>query len=117
MPSSPLQFVYAQTQPHPPIANSLLGRCRKRRRPIGAALGQQCPGDARHLVGKRHRDHLERFAGEKLCEPGIRLWLTQLLARRPFKVVAVALANKMARIAWALLAKGGTYRAPQLVAA
>ena len=39
-------------------------------------------------------------------------WLTQLLARRPFKVVAVALANKMARIAWALLAKGGTYRAP-----
>ena len=33
--------------------------------------------------------------------------LTQLLARWPFKVVAVALANKMARIAWALLAKGG----------
>jgi transposase len=30
-------------------------------------------------------------------------WLTQLLARKPFKVVAVALANKMARIAWALL--------------
>ena len=29
-------------------------------------------------------------------------WLTQLLARKPFKVVAVALANKMARIAWAL---------------
>ena len=44
-------------------------------------------------------------------------WLTQLLARKPFKVVAVALANKMARIAWALLAKGGTYRAPMLVAA
>jgi hypothetical protein len=36
-------------------------------------------------------------------------WLTQLLARRPFKVAAVALANKMARLAWALLAKGGTY--------
>src|SRR3974377_1340203 len=32
-------------------------------------------------------------------------WLTQLLARRPFKVVAIALANKMARIAWALLAR------------
>ena len=44
-------------------------------------------------------------------------WLTQLLARRPFKVVAVALANKMARIAWALLAKGGTYRARALAAA
>ena len=37
-------------------------------------------------------------------------WLSALLARRPFKVVAVALANKMARIIWALLTKGGTYR-------
>ena len=52
-----------------------------------------------------------------LQNPGKYPWLTQLLARRPFKVVAVALANKMARIAWALLAKGGTYRAPVLAAA
>ena len=37
-------------------------------------------------------------------------WLTQLLARRPFKVVAIALANKMARIAWALLANGSHYQ-------
>src|ERR1700726_337724 len=44
-------------------------------------------------------------------------WLAQLLVRRPFKVVAIALANKMARMAWALLAKGGTYRAPALAAA
>jgi len=44
-------------------------------------------------------------------------WLTRLLARKPFRVVAVALANKMARIAWALLAKGGTYRMPVLAAA
>jgi transposase len=44
-------------------------------------------------------------------------WLTQLLARRPFKVVAVALANKMARVAWALLARGSTYRVLQLAAA
>ena len=39
-------------------------------------------------------------------------WLMQLLARRPFKVVAAALANKMARTAWAVLARGETYRTP-----
>ncbi len=44
-------------------------------------------------------------------------WITQLLARKPYRVVAVAVANKMARVAWALLAKGGTYRAPALAAA
>ena len=44
-------------------------------------------------------------------------WLAQLLARRPFKVVAIALANKMARVAWALLARGGTYQLPALAAA
>jgi transposase len=43
-------------------------------------------------------------------------WLTHLLARRPFKVVAIALANKMARIAWTLLASGGHYR-PRLATA
>ena len=42
--------------------------------------------------------------------PNAPRWLSALLARRPFKVVAVALANKMARIIWAVLTKGGTYR-------
>jgi hypothetical protein len=32
-------------------------------------------------------------------------WVTRLLERRPFRVVAVAVANKMARVAWALLAR------------
>jgi transposase len=40
----------------------------------------------------------------------------QMLARRPFKVVAIALANKMARVAWALLVKGGTYQRLRLAA-
>jgi transposase len=39
-------------------------------------------------------------------------WVMKLLGRRPAKVVAVALANKMARMAWAILAKGEAYRAP-----
>jgi len=41
-------------------------------------------------------------------------WIMKLLAKMPAKKVAVALANKTARIAWAILAKGGTYRAPAL---
>lgn len=44
-------------------------------------------------------------------------WLEQMLARKPRMLVTVALANKMARIVWALLAKGGTYRAPTAVTA
>jgi transposase len=37
-------------------------------------------------------------------------WLAQLLARRPLNVAVVALANKMARTAWALAAHGRTYQ-------
>jgi transposase len=37
-------------------------------------------------------------------------WLGKLIARKPLKLAAVALANKMARIAWALLTRGEVYR-------
>ena len=37
-------------------------------------------------------------------------WLTSLSARAHRNVVIVALANKLARIAWALLSKGGRYQ-------
>lgn len=43
-------------------------------------------------------------------------WIVALLARRPYKVVAVALANKIARTIWALLVKGGLYRRPTIMA-
>jgi transposase len=43
-------------------------------------------------------------------------WLAQMLARKPRMLVAVALANKTARIVWALMARGGIYRAPALAA-
>ena len=39
-------------------------------------------------------------------------WLEQMLARKPRMLVTVALANKMARIVWALLVKCENYRAP-----
>src|SRR5471032_1103056 len=42
--------------------------------------------------------------------PNASKWITALLARRPYRIVAVALANKMARIVWALLVRGGTYQ-------
>jgi len=37
-------------------------------------------------------------------------WINTLLERRPARVVTVAMANKTARIAWAILARGGVYR-------
>jgi transposase len=38
-------------------------------------------------------------------------WLGRMLRCKPPMLIAVALANKMARIAWALMARGGIYRA------
>lgn len=46
-----------------------------------------------------------------------RPWLTALLARRPTKVAAIALANKTARMAWAMMATGERYRQPAALAA
>ncbi len=43
-------------------------------------------------------------------------WINGLLARKPARLVAVALANKMARIAWAVLARQEIYRAPAIAA-
>ena len=45
-----------------------------------------------------------------------RPWLTALLVRRPTKVVAIALANKMARMAWAMMANGERYKQPLALA-
>jgi transposase len=44
-------------------------------------------------------------------------WLRGLLDRRPARLASVAQANKTARIAWAVLARGETYRAPAAVQA
>jgi transposase len=43
-------------------------------------------------------------------------WLDRMLRRKPPMLVRVALANKMARVAWALLANGGVYRTPIVAA-
>ncbi len=50
-----------------------------------------------------------RFARAGKTSP----WLLNLLARRPKKLAAVALANKMARTLWAMMVSGELYRRPQ----
>ena len=94
---------------------------------IGLVPREDSSGGKQKLgpISKRGDRYLRRILVVGACavlryarhKPGKYPWLTKLLARKPFKVVAVALANKMARIAWALLAKGGTYRVPALAAA
>jgi len=59
--------------------------------------------------GGRARSSSARLA----AKPGSRLaspWLVQLLARKPRKLAAVALANKMARTVWAMMRSGEAYR-------
>ena len=58
---------------------------------------------ARSVVQQRHKQ-----------APGLSSWLAQLLGRTHQNVVIVALANKMVRMAWAVLCKNECYRAPVL---
>ena len=44
-------------------------------------------------------------------------WLARMVSRKPPLLTAVALANRTARIAWALMAHGGVYKVPGAVGA
>lgn len=55
------------------------------------------------------------WMGKKTIREGS--WLAQLAARKPRKLVAVALANKMARTIWAMMTKKEDYQDPALAAA
>jgi len=46
---------------------------------------------------------------------GTGVWVRSLMERKPSRVVTVAMANKTARIAWAVLARGEVYRAPAVI--
>jgi len=94
---------------------------------LGLVPGQYSTGGKQKLLGisKRGNSYLRRLfvhgARAVLCRTekqssGLRAWLTQLAARAHRNVVAVALANKLARVAWAVLSTGEAYRPPLLTA-
>ena len=64
--------------------------------------------DLRRLLVVGAHAALYRIKSGKTKSP-LADWARKLLTKKPFKLVAVALANKMARIAWAVMARGESY--------
>jgi transposase len=84
--------------------------------------GRQGPTRAITKAGDRNLRRLLVLGATSLVnyarrKPEQAPWIVGLLARRPVRVVTVAIANKMARTAWALLSRGGEYRRPSVAAA
>ena len=63
-------------------------------------ISKRGDGYIRHLLVHGARTVLRWRRAKPVARPG---WTDQLLARRPTNVVLVAMANKTARVAWALL--------------
>ncbi len=92
---------------------------------IGLVPREHSTGGKQKLLGisKRGNPYLRRLfiQGARAVlqfrekqAPGLRKWLVELSSRTHYNVVGVALANKLARMAWAVLAKGEVYRPPML---
>jgi transposase len=95
---------------------------------LGIVPGEYTTGGKQNLLGisKRGNSYLRRLLvqGARAVlqqsakqSSGLSTWLAQLSTRTHSNVTAVALANKLARMAWAVLAKNEAYRPPILVAA
>lgn len=80
-------------------------------------LGSISKQGDRYLRGLFTAGALAVIRYAKIHGTGHRPWLTALLGRRPTKVAAIALANKIARMAWAMMAKGERYKEPAALAA
>jgi transposase len=104
---------------------SAFGRGRDLAAWIGMVPGEHSSGGKQTLPGisKRGNSYLRRLfvqgARSVLQQrhrqaPGLSSWLAQLLVRKHQNVVIVSLANKLVRMAWAVLCKGERYRAPVL---
>ena len=74
-------------------------------------ISKQGDGSIRRLLVIGATSMLRRAREDN---PG-RAWAKQLLERKPARVVSVALANKTARIAWAVLARGEEFKAAAAV--
>jgi transposase len=92
---------------------------------LGVVPREHSTGGQQKLLGisKRGNSYLRRLfvQGARAVmqhrtkqSPGLSAWLAQLTSRTHRNVAAVALANKLARIAWAVLAKNEHYRPPVL---
>ena len=92
---------------------------------VGMVPREYSTGGKQKLLGisKRGNSYLRRLfvQGARVVmqyrtkqAPGLNHWLTQLMARTHQNVAIVALANKLLRIAWAVLCKNQTYRVPLL---
>jgi transposase len=95
---------------------------------LGIVPGEYTTGGKQKLLGisKRGNSYLRRLLvpGARAVLPqsakqssGLSAWLAQLTTRVHSNVAAVALANKLARMAWAVLAKNEPYRPPVVVGA
>ena len=92
---------------------------------LGLVPRQHSTGGKQKLLGisKRGNSYLRKLFvqgaravlqfRDKQCS-GLRHWLAELSSRSHYNVVGVALANKLARMAWAVLARGEAYRPPLL---
>jgi len=85
--------------------------------------GSDClPGNVRPRARWRDIRRLLIIGAMSVVHWAIRLsapegsWLRRMLARKPKLLVAIALANKMAREVWAMLAKGEAFRVPAVAA-
>ena len=77
-----------------------------------ARLGSISKKGDRYLRGLFVAGALAVIRYAKLHGTKYRPWVAALLARRPTKVAAIALANKLARMAWAMMARGERYNYP-----
>ena len=82
-----------------------MGSCRSNTRAGKEKLGSISKRGDHYLRGPFTAGALAVIRYAKKYGTKHRPWLTKLLARRPTKIPAVALANKMARMAWAMMAR------------